>query len=102
MNKLIALIKEHAPEFIVDDRDQQTDKLKTYLVGDLLVILEGIDVKIVWRTDATISPTRGAQSTLTTSMDIETITQTVYVSETPQLTVPYMSGTSTVYVVYGR
>lgn len=81
-----------------DDLDAQGQKLGTWLVGDLLVILEGVQTAIDLTTAVTIMPTT-ARPTLIGSI----VTSTVWVGGgTPVLPSPSISGTTTVYVLYGK
>ena len=101
-SQLVSLIKQYRREFTVDDKDKMNTKLKTYLVGDLLVILEGIKVKIIWTSSVTLVPSSTvviSTSHMTPTPTLPSyITSTIYVRDS---SVTVTDG-STRYVIYGR
>jgi hypothetical protein len=74
-------------------------------VGDLLVILDGVQTVVDLTTKVTIMPaTTAASITMSTSIHItgSIITSTVWIGTgTPSLPDATIGGTSTVYVLYG-
>lgn len=103
---IVSLIKNNAPgPFAKDDYDAAGQTLGTWLVGDLLVILDGVQTVVDLTTKVTIMPaTTAASITRSTSIHItgSIITSTVWIGTgTPSLPDATIGGTSTVYVLYG-
>jgi hypothetical protein len=87
---IVSLIKNNAPgPFAKDDYDAAGQTLGTWLVGDLLVILDGVQTVVDLTTKVTIMPaTTAASITMSTSIHItgSIITSTVWVGTgTPSL-----------------
>lgn len=95
----MSLIKTNAPgPFMKPDLDASGQNLGTWLVGDLLVILEGVQTAVDLTTSVTIMPHTTASPLITGSI----VTSTVYVGQgTPSLPPATVGGTTTVYVLYG-